>query len=129
MTVTKPQFLRSAPTRGKQPLLWLACLPPAGYLALFYSFVLRARLALGVWPEPYQPDPKSLGFGIHHAMVLLGAPLWMASPVVVLMLVALRPGLRGRKMVLPLVVFAMLYTATWLILQIDPGNFAYWIAD
>ena len=79
--------------RLNSPLLWLICLAPAGYLALFYSFVLRARLALGTWPLPYQPDPKALGFDIHYAAVLLALPLWMVSPLAVLLLVALHHAL------------------------------------
>lgn len=45
------------------PMLWLV---------LFYSFVCRARLQLGVWPRPYQPDPKNIGFELHHLAVYLG---------------------------------------------------------
>jgi hypothetical protein len=34
---------------------------PLAWLALLYAFVVRARLHLGHWPTPYQPDPKDLG--------------------------------------------------------------------
>ena len=115
--------------RLNSPLLWLICLAPAGYLALFYSFVLRARLALGTWPLPYQPDPKALGFDIHHAAVLLTLPLWMVSPMAVLLMVALQPGFGRRKIVLPVLVFGLLYLAVWLVLRMDPGSFGYWFAD
>ena len=115
--------------RLNSPLLWLICLAPAGYLALFYSFVLRARLALGTWPQPYQPDPKELGFGVHHAAVLLGLPLWMVSPMAVLLLVALQPRFGRRKIVLPVLVFGLLYLVAWLVLRMDPGSFGYWFAD
>jgi len=116
-------------TRRDGSLVWLICLAPAGYLALFYSFVLRARLALGTWPLPYQPDPKALGFDIHHAAVLLALPLWMVSPLAVLLLVALQPRFGRRKIVLPVLVFALLYLAAWLVLRMDPGAFGYWFAD
>jgi hypothetical protein len=33
---------------------------PLAWLALLYLFVMRARLHLGHWPEPYQPHPKDL---------------------------------------------------------------------
>ena len=121
--------VQSWPTRLRMPIVWLICLTPAGYLILFYSFVLRARLALGYWPQPYQPDPKDLGFGIHYAVVLLGLPLWMVSPIVVLLLVALRPHVGRGKIVSPVLVFGLLYLVVWLVLQMDPRSFGVWFAD
>ena len=115
--------------RLNAPLLWLICLAPAGYLILFYSFVLRARLALGTWPQPYQPDPKDLGFVVHYAVVLLGLPLWMVSPMAVLFLVALQLSFGRRRIVLPVLVFGLLYLVAWLVLRMDPGSFLYWLLD
>ena len=129
MTTRIVQATQSWPTRLRTPIVWLICLAPAGYLALFYSFVLRARLALGTWPLPYQPDPKALGFDIHHAAVLLTLPLWMVSPMAVLLLVALQPRFGRRKIVLPVLVFGLLYLVAWLVLRMDPGSFGYWFAD
>ena len=54
---------------------------PFLWLALLYSFVLRARLHLGVWPYPYQPDPKSLGFDVHHLAIYLGVPAMSAAGI------------------------------------------------
>lgn len=50
---------------SRLPLL-LAC-DPLAWLALVHLFVLRESLRLGSWPEPSRPDPKDLGFTIHHA--------------------------------------------------------------
>jgi hypothetical protein len=47
--------------------LWGLVTLPATSTALFYSFVLRARLALGRWPTFSNPDPKDLDFTLHHA--------------------------------------------------------------
>lgn len=117
--------------RAKQcrVLAWLLSLAPLGYLALFYSFVLRARLALGYWPQPYQPDPKELGFGIHYMAALLGLPLWMASPLAVLLLVILLPRSERRHAAAPVLVFTLTYLATWLVLRADHGAFVSWFAD
>lgn len=120
---------QSWPTRLRAPIIWLICLAPAGYLILFYSFVLRARLDLATWPLPYQPDPKDLGFGLHYAAVLLGLPLWMVSPMAVLLLVALQPRFGRRKIVLSVLVFGLLYLAVWLVLRMDPGSFMVWFMD
>ena len=38
-------------------------------LLLFYSFVLRATIALGRFPEYNNPDPKDLGFTQHYNVV------------------------------------------------------------
>jgi hypothetical protein len=121
--------VQSWPTRFRMPIVWLICLAPASYLILFYSFVLRAQLALGYWPQPYQPDPKDLDFGLHYAAVLLGRPLWMVSPAAVLLVVALQPRFGRRKLVLPALVFGLLYLAAWLVLRMDPGAFGHWFAD
>lgn len=123
------QATQSWPTRLRTLVVWLICLAPAGYLILFYSFLLRARLALGTWPLPYQPDPKALGFDIHHAAVLLALPLWMASPMAVLLLVALQPTFGRRKIALPVMVFGLLYLLVWLVLRMDPGWFMVWFMD
>jgi hypothetical protein len=104
-------------------------LTPAGYLILFYSFVLRARLALGYWPRPYQPDPKELDFSIHYLAALFGQPLWMASPLAVLLLVMLLPRSERRRAAAPVLLFAVTYLAVWLVLRVDPGAFVYWFAD
>lgn len=51
---------------------------PLSWLALFASYVLRARWALGRWPLPARPDPYELGFHLHHLLVVLGFPLALA---------------------------------------------------
>lgn len=117
--------------RNNRPVVfaWLLCLAPVSYLALFYSFALRARLVLGTWPQPYQPDPKALGFDIHHTAILLGLPLLLALPILFLIPVALQPRSERKKIVLPVLVFALLALAVLLVLRIDPGSFATWFMD
>lgn len=91
--------------------------------------MLRARLALGYWPRPYQPDPKELDFSIHYLAALFGQPLWMASPLAVLLLVMLLPRSERRRAAAPVLLFAVTYLAVWLVLRVDPGAFVYWFAD
>lgn len=38
---------------------------PLFCLVMVYSFVVRARLALGYWPYPHHPNPSDLGFSVH----------------------------------------------------------------
>ena len=117
--------------RNNRPVVfaWLLCLAPVGYLALFYSFVLRARLALGTWPQPYQPDPKALGFDVHYMTILLGLSLLLAVPILVVIPIAFQPRAQRKRLVLPVLVFALLTLAAVLVLRIDPGSFATWFMD
>ncbi len=124
---TQRNFLRRNSATSQTKVIIVAA--GVGYLALFYSFVLRARLALGYWPQPYQPDPKELGFGIHYMAALLGLPLWMVSPLAVLLLVILLPRSERRHAAAPVLVFALTYLAAWLVLRADPGAFVSWFAD
>jgi hypothetical protein len=112
--------------------MWLLALVPAGWMAVFGSFVLRARLALGHWPTPYHPDPKDLGFDVHYAGVLVGMPLMfaaIASLAGLLLLSYLRPqdddaspgaaALVGVLSLLTLIVVA----------RYDPIGLFTWLAD
>lgn len=56
------------------------------WLGVFSAFVGRSWLVLGRLPRPYQPDPKTLGFDWHMAVVayglLVAAAACVAFPVV-----------------------------------------------
>jgi hypothetical protein len=70
---------------------WAFGLAPWLTLALFLAYLLRARIALGYWPEPYHPDPKELGFVVHRWAVFI-AWVWefAAALFVVLSVLVLR---------------------------------------
>lgn len=113
----------------KRALAWLPALFPLGYLALFYSYVLRARLALGVWPRPYQPDPKDLGFDLHYLAVLLALPVWFISPILLLIWLLLWPRGRRKALLWPFLAFLLIWLLGWLLLRLDPGQFGTWFMD
>ena len=48
---------------------------------MFYSVVLRARVALGRWPTPNNPDPKALGYVFHAAVIDLSFLVAVTSPI------------------------------------------------
>jgi hypothetical protein len=52
-------------------LYYIICTLPFIYIILFYSYVLRAFIKLGYFPEYNNPDPKELGFDIHHDLIYL----------------------------------------------------------
>jgi len=103
---------------------------PLAWLALFYGFVVRAYLHLGHWPTPYHPDPKTLGFTIHHQAIWYGL---MALPVVGLVAVACT--IVGRRLaanhrIWPALTLLIVSVGLVVALaRLDPGNFFEWFAD
>lgn len=59
---------------------------PAAWLVLFGLFILRARLTIGRWPTPSVPDPKDLGFDLHHAAIVVGVPFIFVAVFLVIVL-------------------------------------------
>lgn len=105
---------------------------PIAGLILFYSFVVRARLALGFWPSPYQPDPKDLGFPLHYNVAMCALGLILTSPAGFLPL-AIR-GLSswdtiGRAVVIRAAAFLVVFSASIGLLIADPGRFLEWLLD
>lgn len=120
--------------RGLRLALWVLALAPAASLALFYSFVLRARFELGRWPAPYQPDPKEID-QLHHLAVSLGLNGGLLSVPLLLGLGAVAwarrspRGWSGRQLALMVVLsLGGLALMLW-VLRFDPGRFAEWFWD
>ena len=101
------------------------------HFALFYCFVLRARFELGRWPELYHPDPKDLGFIVHHVLVWLSICALPFAPFVagVGSFAARELGVGTRPRQLSAVGFFMLFGAAICVLLADPGGFGMWFAD
>ncbi len=98
----------------------------------FYAFVVRARLALGYWPAPYHPDPKTLGFELHAALVALGFLfVSFGAPCLQLVVVALtgRWGVTRRDSVMGTLVFTMVFGGAFALTRLDPGAFGDWFMD
>src|SRR5687767_3123259 len=54
-----------------QKIAMASWLVPVSCILLCVGYVLRARVSLGVWPEYDSPDPKALGWPIHHVLILV----------------------------------------------------------
>lgn len=121
---------RRPSTRSDPMLIACAALPLSGVVAM-YGLVLRARFALGEWPRPQRPDPKDLGFELHHGLAGLFMIVAVASPVALAACLLLRrrddPRVRHRGTALA--VFAAGYALLWVLAWTDPGGFLMWYAD
>jgi len=125
------QFRSLESRRVLRAVLVISPLLPAFWMAAFYAFVGRAWLHLGYRPYMYHPDPKTLGFDLHHSALWLGlvpchlAPLvWLAAA-----LVAWRVGNQRPVIARTAPAIAASYGIFLLLFYVDPGNFAEWFAD
>ena len=93
--------------------------------------MLRARLALGQWPQPYRPDPAELGFGLHLWLVNWSFVVLFASPFIVAAFVVFSPQfyLKRRPQRAMLLFFLVSLIASIWILRSDPGQFVEWFGD
>jgi hypothetical protein len=113
-------------------LVWTLAAAPLLWAIAFWSFVVRARLALGYWPYPYHPDPKELGFPVHYVVVVAGMPLtFTAVAMAIILAVVFYRTLqldRGRPALAAIV--AICGVACLLIwARTDPGRFLAWFGD
>ena len=116
-------------TTAVRTLTWF----PTAAILLFYSYVLRARLVLGYWPVPYQPDPKELGFIFHHiaiylSFILVGISLqWMAF--IFLMMLCFNRKVPGVNYWANGLLFFSTYILWYVSFKLDPGQFWKWFFD
>lgn len=128
-------FLQSFERRTTQPeikvLFWLICGFPALWLTMLYTFVLRARVVLGVWPRPSHPDPKDLGFEWHYLIVMLVSLLLLCSPGLLLILSAFYPKtfLTERKNQWALIFYLLTFGMVCFVVTNDPRHFFEWFLD
>ncbi len=116
-------------TKRGNGLAWSLTLVPVLSLAAFYSFVLRARWAIGHWPTYNHPDPKLLGFQFHHvAVTLLMVVLPVAGLVALGYLGATlrQPSRQSKSMRWAMIALFGLAVVLW---TADPGGFVNWFAD
>lgn len=109
----------------------LAWFPTAAIL-LFYSYVLRARLVLGYWPVPYQPDPKELGFIFHHIAIYLSFLLVGISVIgmaFIFLMLCVNRKVRGVNYWANGLLFLSTFILWYSSLKLDPGQFWEWFFD
>jgi hypothetical protein len=107
-------------------LMWGLALTPVGWVVLFGLFILRARMVLGRWPAPNQPDPKELGLDVHYLAIVAGAPSMLTAALCVLVLPLM---LRQRQSWVVTCVALCGLAAVVVLARIDPGNVFAWLGD
>jgi hypothetical protein len=101
------------------------------HLGAFALFVVRAYASLGHWPSYGRPDPKDLGFVVHHAIVWLSllpaaysAIVFLPASIALRRTLWIRQGFRSA---------ALIYVAgtllTWIVWGTDLGGLSEWFAD
>jgi hypothetical protein len=121
-------LLVSTPLGAK--LFWVQCLIPATWLVLFYSFVMRAYLLLGHWPQPSAPDPNDLGLTWHQTALWLSLPLVIIGAVTfILMVVRDRNQFMQGRYKWGVAFFGITLVAWLLVVGVDPGRFLEWFVD
>jgi Ca2+/Na+ antiporter len=103
---------------------WTLAALPALWAVGFGAFLLRARWELGRWPLPAQPDPKDLGWDVHHLLLVLGIPLMMAGVVILL-----AGAIRIREWRLPATLGLSTLVLLIAVARVDPGYAFTWLAD
>lgn len=120
------------PVSRLQAATWVLGLAPLLSPTLLYLFVLRARVELGRWPSFSNPDPKELGFDVHHSTWHLALPLELAAAPVLLAVVlatwSRRPN-RRREMLAAIAVYFALLLSSMVLFWADPGGFSEWMMD
>lgn len=107
-------------------LMWGLASAPVAWLFLFGVLILRARVALGRWPAAHEPDPKDLGFDLHHAVILAGIPLMFTAVLCATALTVLVHHRANRPWLVRVTAFAGLVTAI-VLARTNPGNVFTWL--
>ena len=131
MTVEPAKQIRSRLDRSLRRVVWGLALAPTASLLLFYSFVLRARVALGRWPSVYNPDPKDLGF-LHYLVVfysLLAALLSVPLLIVVALVAWYRQPKMGWQLGFAFAFCVGVLVGSMYLYRLDPGAFSEWFMD
>jgi uncharacterized membrane protein YhaH (DUF805 family) len=111
---------RAIHTLAATPLLWVTW---------FYLYVVRQRIHLGFWPQPYRPDPKDAGYFIHHLSIYLGVVVIPVLPLVVIGLILRRSKDARFKGWIALGLLAFSYACYWAVFHFDPGQYWEWFLD
>jgi hypothetical protein len=102
---------------------------PSLWIVGVFAFTCRARLYLGKWPQPYQPDPAELPFEISYSILLNSISFLLPS---LLLLLLIHPLARRFDLPLPAHLKRIQgfgWTGIFLFYFLPGVNFLEWFMD
>jgi hypothetical protein len=87
---------------------------------------------LGRWPNPYNPDPKALGFDFHHLFIWYSSLVVLISPLLLIYMFLITfkvIKLNAKQYAMAASIFVFFLTACIFLCKYDPGKFIEWFAD
>jgi hypothetical protein len=117
--------------RNLRRIVWGLSLTPTASLLLFWSFVLRARVVLGRWPTPYNPDPKDIGYWYYVAVFygILAAVLSVPLLLAVAAVACYRQPRTWWRLALAFLLCVGILAGSIALHRLDPGGFSEWFGD
>lgn len=103
---------------------------PFSWFLLFALFVFRAYITLGRLPSYDRPDPKYLGFDLHHGILFFNLFIVLCSPLLWLPLTIFIL-VKNKKHIsfLDVVCYLFFYIFFLLFLKLDFRGLSVWFVD
>lgn len=101
---------------------------PIAWFILFALFYLRAYIFLQYVPSYNNPDPKSLGFTMHHFIVFWGIWGVLISPLFWLPLTILSV-IKKKYSMMEIIQYILLFVCFILFFKLDFWGLANWFTD
>ena len=117
--------------RSLDAMLVAYSLVPTSFLVAFSSFVVRARIELGRWPTPMQPDPKSLPFADTHMDWVFWLFVFTICCFVpwLLMLIFRKQWIPQTRFFPTIIVLCLPWLLVAVDFFLDPGGYVEWFLD
>ncbi|MEO5952487.1 MAG: hypothetical protein ABIQ44_08500 [Chloroflexia bacterium] len=103
---------------------------PLMIVVMLFATSWRAQAVLGYWPEPMNPDPKSIQSDLLYTMLLYSVyVIWFLAQISIVAFPALLLLFRRRYHPFQIVVLMAIFIGGWLLFRADPGLRFYWFVD
>ena len=110
----------------QRPLSYL----PLVWIALFILFVCRVYIKLGYMPQFENPDPKSLGFDIHHGLLFFNLfSVFGSLPVWIILSIILAAKNKKNIYLLDVIIYIVGYLFIFLFFKFDILGLSNWFGD
>lgn len=107
----------------------IVALIPIITILIFATYIVRGSVKLGYIPTPYNPDPKELGFKIHHYLINVGISTTFVSFIIWTGYIIMGNIFTSRLIAKEDVRVFLIYIVFILIIIIDPLSLVKWYLD